>query len=197
MDEWNAILGLKTPAHHREIMAFLVDTLNAPPHRGLLQAFRHCGKSTVVGIFAACTLYLNPSMRILILSAEMSLAGRMVSHVRHILENHPRCTELIPAAKKEWSSNRLTINRPIGLREPSVICQGIHGNITGMRSDLIICDDVEVPNTCNTPAKREILRERLRELDFILSPGGAMIYIGTPHAVDTIYRTNNASDDSD
>ncbi|MDR0727234.1 MAG: hypothetical protein LBF37_04200 [Rickettsiales bacterium] len=60
-----------------------------------------------------------------------------------------------------------------------------------MRADLIICDDVEVPNTSNTSGKRdENLRNRLRELDFILSPNGAMIYIGTPHTMDTIYRVD-------
>jgi hypothetical protein len=59
-----------------------------------------------------------------------------------------------------------------------------------MRADLIICDDVEVLNTSNTPQKRENLRERLRELDFILSPSGVIIYIGTPHTQDTIYQTD-------
>ena len=64
-----------------------------------------------------------------------------------------------------------------------------------MRADLIICDDVEVPNTSNTQQKREMLRERLRELDFILSPNGTMIYIGTPHTMDTIYRTEQEQGD--
>jgi len=189
LDEWNDVLGLKTPRHHREIMRFLVELWQTEPHRGLLMAFRHSGKSTVVGVFAACVLYMRPQTRILILSAESVLAARMVAHIRHILENHPRCASLIPANKKEWASGRITVNRPIGVREPSVTCQGLYGNVTGMRADLIICDDVEVPNTSNTARKREELRERLRELDFILSPTGTMIYIGTPHAVDTIYRT--------
>ncbi len=189
LDEWNQILGFETPAHHRQIMSFLYAVWTNAPHRGLLMAFRHSGKSTVVGVFAACVLYLRPETRILILSAENGLASRMVSHIRHILENHPRCADLIPRVKKEWATGRITVNRPIGIREPSVICQGVHGNITGMRADLIICDDVEVPNTSNTAQKRESLRERLRELDFILSPSGAMIYIGTPHTNDTIYRT--------
>lgn len=189
LDAWNQVLGLTTPAHHKKIMEFLVSVLNDAPHRGLLMAFRHSGKSTVVGIFAACVLHMRPSTRILILSAENGLASRMVSHIRHILENHPMCADLIPDVKKEWASGRITVNRPVGIREPSVICQGIHGNITGLRSDLIICDDVEVPNTSNTSQKRETLRERLRELDFILSPTGTMIYIGTPHTLDTIYRT--------
>lgn len=194
LDEWNRVLGFQTPTHHRRIMAFLVDALESNPHRGLLMAFRHSGKSTVVGVFAACVLYLRPETRILILSAENGLASRMVGHIRHILENHPWCSELIPSTKKEWATGRITVNRPIGIREPSVICQGVHGNITGMRADLIICDDVEVPNTANTTQKRENLRERLRELDFILSPSGTMIYIGTPHAYDTIYRTAHQMD---
>lgn len=191
LDEWNNVLGFETPAHHRNIMKFLAETWQTPPHRGLLMAFRHSGKSTVVGIFAACILRMRPETRILILSAESSLSGRMVSHIRHILENHPYCTDLVPEHKKEWASGRITVNRAIGIREPSVTCQGIYGNVTGMRADLIICDDIEVPNTSNTAQKRENLRERLRELDFILSPTGTMIYIGTPHTMDTIYRTSD------
>lgn len=189
LDVWNKFIGLQTPIHHQKIMRFLVDVFNENPHRGLLNAFRHSGKSTVVGIFAACVLYHHPKTRILILSAESGLASRMVSHIKNILENHPWCEEILPDVKKEWGSHKITIKRPIGIREPSVICQGISGNITGMRSDLIICDDVEVPNTCNTVQKRINLRDRLRELDFILSPNGAMIYIGTPHTHDTIYKT--------
>lgn len=187
--EWNKVLGFQTPKHHEQIMKFLIDVFNNEPHRGLLNAFRHSGKSTVVGVFAACVLYYKPKTRILILSAETGLASRMVSHIKNILENHPWCSDILPDVKKEWGSHKITIKRPIGIREPSVICQGISGNITGLRSDLIICDDVEVPNTCNTQQKRINLRERLRELDFILSPHGTMIYIGTPHTQDTIYKT--------
>lgn len=188
VNAWNKILGFETPKHHKQILEFLVDVFNNEPRRGLLTAFRHSGKSTVVGIFAACVLYYRPETRILILSAESGLSSRMVSHVKNILENHPWCSDILPDVKKEWGTHKITIKRPIGIREPSVICQGISGNITGMRSDLIICDDVEVPNTCNTLQKRNNLRERLRELDFILSPRGTMIFIGTPHTKDTIYQ---------
>lgn len=191
LDTWNDVLGMTTPPHHRQMMQFLYDIWCNAPHRGLLMAFRHSGKSTVLGIFAACVLYLRPQTRILILSAESNLATRMVTHIRNILEVHPLCASLVPAKKTEWASTRITVNRPPGIREPSVVCQGVAGNITGMRADLIICDDIEVPNTTNTATKRENLRERLRELDFILSPDGAMIYIGTPHTLDTIYRTTD------
>ncbi len=189
LDSWNSVIGFTAPEHHYRMTEFLGDIVNGDSHHGLLMAFRHSGKSTIVGVFAACTLFVRPETRILILSAETHLATRMVMHIRNILENHPWCVDMIPKNKREWAENKITINRPVGIREPSVVCQGIYGNITGMRADLIICDDVEVPNTCNTARKRSALRDRLRELDFIVSPNGSMIYIGTPHTLDTIYRT--------
>ena len=188
LEKWNGLVNHSTPEHHKKIMRFLVDSFEHEPHRALLLAFRHSGKSTIVGVFAAWVLRIRPESRIMIISAESSLASRMVNHIRRILENHPDCADMLPDIKKEWASDKLTVNRKVGIREPSVVCQGIHGNITGLRSDLIICDDVEVPNTANTAQKRETLRERLRELDFILSPGGCVLYVGTPHATETIYR---------
>ena len=149
LDSWNGVLGMSTPPHHHRMTDFLSDVLNNN-HRGLLMAFRHSGKSTIVGIFATCVLFLRPQTRILILSAQTHQATRMVMHIRNILENHPWCQDMIPKNKREWAENKITINRPIGIREPSVICQGVHGNITGMRADLIICDDVEVRTVAGT-----------------------------------------------
>jgi hypothetical protein len=68
-----------------------------------------------------------------------------------------------------------------------MLAKGITTNMTGTRADIIICDDVEVPKTCDTPDKREQLRERLLELDYILVPGGLQLYAGTPHSWYTIY----------
>ncbi|MCW8085770.1 phage terminase large subunit [Sabulicella glaciei] len=152
-------------------------------------AFHGCGKSTLVGLFCAWTLYRDPSRRILVLAAEQSLAGRMVSHVRRIIERHPRCAALVPDMAESWAADRFTVRRPGALREPSMLAQGLLGNITGSRADLIICDDVEVANNCDTPGKREELRERLAETEFVLAPGGSVLYVGTPHTEESLYRT--------
>ena len=45
MDTWYRQINMTTPKHHRKIMEFLVDVLENNPHRGLLTAFRHSGKS--------------------------------------------------------------------------------------------------------------------------------------------------------
>ena len=86
-DAWNHVLGYTTPRHHQDMLKFLYDVWQNPDHKGLLMAFRHSGKSTVVGIFAACVLYMRPETRILVLSAHTELAARMVAHIKNILDN--------------------------------------------------------------------------------------------------------------
>ena len=73
------------------------------------------------------------------------------------------------------------------LRDPSMLARGMGANLTGSRADVVICDDVEVPRTCDTAPKREDLRARLSEIDYIIVPGGMQLYVGTPHTYYTIY----------
>lgn len=189
---WNQIQNLSVPVHHKKMCTFLsrlwrgVDSKN-----GLLMAFRNSGKSTIVGLFCAWVLWKHPDTRILILSADHELAKKMVRNIKRIIEKHPLTLSLKPTRKEEWASDRFTIVRPAHLRDPSVLARGLMANITGCRADLIICDDVEVPKTCDTLSKRQDLRAKLSELDYILTPGGMMLYVGTPHTIETIYNTQS------
>lgn len=185
---WNQMQGYELPAHHKKIGAFLEKCLKDKNCSGaLLMAFRNSGKSTMVGLFCAWALYKNPNARILILSADYELAKKMVRNIKRIIERHPLTKGLKPKAKDQWASDRFTINRSKELRDPSVLARGIGANITGARADLIVCDDVEVPKNCDSAGKRQELRQRLGELDFILVPSGMILYVGTPHTKNTIY----------
>jgi len=184
---WNRMQGQTTPAVHRRMAEWLQERWDSGDIRLLLMAFRSCGKSTIVGLFAAWLFYIGPNLRILVLAAEGALAQRMVRNVRRIIERHPLTTGLKPDNPDQWAGERFTINRPMELRDPSMMARGIDANITGSRADIIICDDVEVPNTCDTAEKRRNLREVLGELEYILVPGGTLLYVGTPHHWYTIY----------
>ena len=61
--------------------------------------------------------------------------------------------------------------------------------MTGSRADVIIYDDVEVPNTADTALKRADLRARLDESRYILVPNGVQLYIGTPHCYESLYKS--------
>ncbi len=189
-DIWNATQTMTTPRVHIDILTWFNRELMADQPRLLLMAFRSCGKSTLVGLLCAWLLLRDPNLRILIISAEEQLAVNMVRNVRKILEHHPLLEHLKPKKLEQWSSKTITVERSKVQREPSLTAAGIRGNITGARADIIICDDVEVPNTCDGYEKRAFLRERLQELDFILTPKGGIIYIGTPHHYETIYAEN-------
>lgn len=107
--------------------------------------------------------------------------------IRKIIERHPYTAHLNPNNPEQWAAGSFTVERQLVSRDPSVLAAGLYSNITGARADVIICDDVEVPNTCDTADKREKLRDRLGENEFILVPGGRQLYIGTPHTYYTIY----------
>lgn len=184
---WNRMQGMDTPAVHVRIAAWLQARHQGGDRRILLMAFRSCGKSTILGLFAAWLFYRNPDLRILVLAAESALARRMVRNVRRTIERHPLTAHLKPDRPDQWAGDQFTLRRGLELRDPSMIARGVDANITGCRADIIICDDVEVPNTCDTADKREKLREILTELDFILTPGGTILYAGTPHTWFSIY----------
>lgn len=194
IDIWNHEQGQSTPPVHTTMAEWLVANWHKGERELLLTAFRSAGKSTLIGLFANWLLLEDPNRRIVVLSADHALARRLVRNVKRITERHPWTGTLKPAKADEWASDRFTIEREQELRDPSMLAKGIGSNITGSRADVVICDDVEVPNTCDTPGKREDLRASLDEIEYVLSPGGLKLFIGTPHTHDTIYAIGNTSD---
>lgn len=184
---WNTREGQETPPLHLGMARWLEAREAAGQRRLLLMAFRGAGKSTIVGLWCAWQLMRRPETRILVLGADDALAVKMVRNVRRIVERHPLCGLIRPSRAEEWAADRFSVQRGGGGRDPSMLARGILANITGSRADVIIADDVEVPNTADTAGKREELRHRLAEAAFVLTPGGTMLFVGTPHAADSIY----------
>jgi predicted phage terminase large subunit-like protein len=184
---WNEHQGQGTPKLHKRIARWLEARLRGREREILLMAFRGSGKSTLVGLFCAWRLARRPDTRILVLAADLALARKMVRNVKRIVERHPLTKGLKPKARDQWAADQFTVARKTELRDPSMLAKGIGANVTGSRADIVICDDVEVPNTSDSVPKRTDLRQRLHELDYVLVPGGLHIYVGTPHSFYTIY----------
>ena len=184
---WNLQQGRETPDVHLRMSRWLDERWAAGDRRLLLMVFRDAGKSTLVGLFCAWLLGQDPNLRLLVLSAEAGLATRMTRNVRRVLERNKLTRHLLPRRREEWAAAQFTVAREAAHRDPSLMARGIGANITGCRADIIICDDVEVPNTAGTHHKRMELRERLREASFVLVPDGTQLYIGTPHSYYSIY----------
>ena len=78
---WNECQGMGTPAIHRRMARWLNHRWHKGDRRLVLQAFRSSGKSTIVGLFCAWILQLQPDARILVLAADQALAVKMVRNV--------------------------------------------------------------------------------------------------------------------
>lgn len=187
MCAWNAEHGRATPDLHLCIARWLDACRQRGDRKLLLMVFRDAGKSTLMGMFCAWLLGQNPDLRVLVLSAESGLATKMTRNVRRLIERSAPLRALLPKRREEWASDGFTVQREANLRDPSLLAKGIGANITGCRADVIICDDVEVPNTADSPAKRLELRARLSELGFVLVPDGLQLFVGTPHTYYSIY----------
>ena len=187
---WNQFQGRGTPLLHGRIAGWLDARRQAADRRLLLMVFRDAGKSTLVGLFCAWLLTIDPNLRILVLSAEQALACKMTRNVRRVIERHPMTRKLRPKRAEQWAADQFTVERTLDQRDPSLLARGIGGNVTGARADIVVCDDVEVPNTAETPGKRAELRQALREIGFVLVPGGTQLYIGTPHTYYSIYAAD-------
>ena len=184
---WNEAQGRATPALHATMARWLDACWERGDRRLLLMVFRDAGKSSLVALFCAWLLTRDPSLRVLIIAAEHQLATKMSRNIRSILELHSAADHIRPRSGDAWASDQLTVERPTVLRDPSVLARGIASNLTGCRADVVICDDVEVPNTSDGADKRASLRDRLNELRFVLVPGGLQLFVGTPHSYYSIY----------
>jgi hypothetical protein len=157
-------------------------------HRGdlaVLRCFRGFGKSTILAVYNAWRYYINNTFRILHQGESDGTAYKTSRDTQNVLRNHPLTKGMLPDAKgtvEQWWVEGAT-----DYRNASMYAKGILSNVTSARADECQNDDVEVPKNIQTPDAREKLRYRLGEQTHILVPGGAKLYVGTPHTHDSLY----------
>jgi len=165
-----------------------VPCTRAPNNRLMGEAFRGMGKSWILVAFAVHQLMLNPQLKILIVSASKTAASDMTTFLLELLELMPETRHLIPEGDQRQSRIAFDVRPATPAKQPSVKSVGIFGQIVGSRADLIIADDVETDNNAATQGGRERLRQAIRQFDAVLSPGGRIVYLGTPQTEESIYN---------
>lgn len=183
---WASLQGWEVPKVHFDIMDFLVNHKKWQNNIGVLQVFRGVGKSTITGLFIVWMLTQDPTLRFLVLSADKKTATKITLDVANIMRVHPLAKHL----HGEENINRadaLYVRGFKDARTPSVTSWGVLSNIVGSRADWIIYDDTEVEKNTRTETERENLRTKLLQPTHILVPGGFELFIGTPHAYESIY----------
>lgn len=162
--------------------------LQHSPKRCIIEAFRGVGKSYITAAYVVHQLLLDPQLKFMVVSASKARADDFSTFTQRLIMELPMCRHLIPKDSQRWSKIAFDVAPAKASGSPSVKSVGVTGQLTGSRADIIIADDVEVPNNSMTHMMREKLGETVKEFDAVLKPTGKIIYLGTPQNEMSLYN---------
>ena len=161
------------------------------PKRLQIQAFRGVGKSWITAAFVLWTLYNDSNKKIMVVSASKDRADSFSIFCQRLILEVPWLIHLKPKNDDQrWSRVSFDVGPAAPHQAPSVKSVGITGQLTGSRADLMVLDDVEVPNNSMTELQREKLLQLVTECESILTPkrDSRIMFLGTPQTTFTVYN---------
>src|ERR1044072_6217553 len=180
-----AHLNLPTPT---PIQLDIANWLQHGPRRAIIQAFRGVGKSWITSAFVCWLLLRDPQLNILVVSASKDRADNFTTFTQRLISEMPLLERLKTRAGQRDSKVAFDVGPAEADHAPSVKSVGITGQLAGSRADIIIADDIEVPNNSATQMMRDRLAEAVKEFDAILKPNGRVLYLGTPQTEMSLYK---------
>jgi len=181
---------LSLPAPTRAQLC-IAEYLQHGPKRLQIQAFRGVGKSWITAAFVLWTLFNNPDKKIMVVSASKDRADSFSIFCQRLILEVPWLSQLKPKNDDQrWSRISFDVGPAAPHQAPSVKSVGITGQLTGSRADLMVLDDVEVPNNSMTELQREKLLQLVTECESILTPkrDSRIMFLGTPQTTFTVYN---------
>ena len=189
--ELSSSVGLEPPGRARLDIAWWMQ--HGPPRRGVLAA-RKVGKTFIACAYDLWRLYRNSQEQILETSQSADFAKASVLLERKWIDAVAFLRHLRPR-RDMYSHDRDNVIRfDVGtartelLHSASVSAIGITGQVPGTGATLVRPDDVETKENTLTRAARKLLEERIEELEHALLPDGQILYLGTPHHEESVYR---------
>ena len=156
--------------------------------RIIVQAFRGVGKSWITSAYVVWLLYMNPQLNILVVSASKTRSDDFTTFTLRLINEMEVLQHLMPRGDQRNSKISFDVGPAAASHAPSVKSVGVTGQLAGSRADVLIADDIEVPNNSATQGMRDKLSEAVKEFDAILKPHGRIIYLGTPQNQESLYN---------
>ena len=168
----------------------IAHTLQSGPKRMIVEAFRGVGKSWITSALVIWFLLRDPQLKILVVSASKSRADDFSAFTKRLIHEMPMLAHLKAREGQRDSNIAFDVGPSMPAHAPSVKSIGITGQLTGSRADVIIADDIEVPNNSLTQAMRDKLATAVKEFDALLTPKeiSRVIYLGTPQTEMSVYN---------
>lgn len=156
-------------------------------------------KSHMVATWAAWIITRHPEVTILYVSATAGLAITQLYAIKNILTSavytryYPDYVHPQEGKREKWSQDAISIDHPNrrkeGIRDATISTAGLTTNTTGWHADILIPDDLVVPENAYTEDGRDSVAKKSSQFTSILNAGGFTMACGTRYHPSDIYAT--------
>ncbi len=156
-------------------------------------------KSHCVATWAAWCITNHPEVTILYLSATAELAETQLSAIKRVLESDeyqrywPEYIHPQEGKRAKWSERKISVDhiqrKKEGVRDATIATAGLTTNTTGWHADVILADDLVVPENAYTEDGRASVAKKSSQFTSIRNPGGFQLACGTRYHPRDVYAT--------
>lgn len=156
-------------------------------------------KSHMVATWAAWIITRHPEITILYVSATAELAETQLYAIQNILASNvyqryfPEYINPQEGKREKWSQRKFSIDhvkrKQEGIRDATVATAGLTTNTTGWHADIILADDLVVPENAYTQEGRDSVMKKSSQFTSIRNAGGFTLACGTRYHPADVYAT--------
>lgn len=156
-------------------------------------------KSHMVATWCAWMIARHPEITIFYVSATAELALIQLNAIKNILESSvfqryfPEYINPQEGKREKWTETKIHIDHPKrkqeGVRDATIATAGLTTNTTGWHADVIVSDDLVVPENAYTDKGREDVSKKASQFTSIRNAGGFTLACGTRYHPNDIYAT--------
>lgn len=156
-------------------------------------------KSHMVATWGAWIITRHPEVTMLYVSATSTLAETQLYAIKNILESSvyqryfPEYIHPQEGKREKWSNISISVDhekrKKEGIRDATVSTAGLTTNTTGWHADIILADDLVVPENAYTEDGRESVLKKSSQFTSIRNAGGFTLACGTRYHPNDVYAT--------
>jgi len=157
--------------------------------RALIELPRDHGKTMQMAGRLIWELGIDPSLRIKLVCSSQAIAADRGHFLLTALRTNAAVRRCFPNLRLDYprSAGRFSVVRPANVIGPSVTAIGVGATLTGMRADLLVCDDIVDMRAISSRNERERIKKYFRDnLMNLLEPDGRCWCLFTPWHQDDL-----------
>lgn len=181
---------------HIEVMEWLQDGKST---NKLLLLPRAHQKSFLMAVWTAWWITKHPETTVIYLSATATLAENQLYAIKSIFDSKiyrrywPEMTHIEEGKRERWNVSEIMVDHPKrkaeGVRDATVKAVGLTATTTGLHADVLVYDDVVVPENAYTTENRNKVAAALSQFASIRNAGGITMAAGTRYHPNDQYST--------